>query len=130
VVQQPDSTYPIVINPSKILLDEGGTVKEDGSEFTIANISDEDLEIQVVYKPHGYFDIDIPGAIKSGKTAKCRIKAADDFLEKSFEKSITFELNDTAKSRFTLPISQRIKIVRTKSSTDANKPSGKSGGEH
>ncbi len=130
MVQQPDSTYPIVINPSKILLDKGGTVKENGSEFTIANVSDEDLEIQVAYKPYGYFDIDIPKTIKSGKTAKCRIKAGDDFLKKSFEKSITFELNDAAKSRFTLPISQRIKIVRTKSSPNANKPVGKSGGKH
>jgi len=130
VVQQPDSTYPIVINPSRILLDEGGTVKEDGSEFTIANVSDEDLEIQVAYKPYGYFDIDVPETVKSGKIVKCRIKAADDFVKKSFEKSITLELNDAANSRFTFVVSQRVKTANTKSPSGNNEASGKSGDKH
>ncbi len=108
VIQQPDSTYPIVIQPSNLRLDEAGNLKAEGAEFTITNVSDENIDLKVVYTPYGYFDLDLPDMLRSGETAQCRIATLEGFRKDNFEKSITIEVGDPSSSRFTIPVVQKI----------------------
>lgn len=79
----------------------------DVGKFTIENVSPEDLEIKVVSQPHGYFKLGIPKKVKAGRTIKCKLKVNKDKLKEEFQKSITIELNDAAKTRFTIPVIRR-----------------------
>jgi hypothetical protein len=75
--------------------------------FAIENVSPEDLEIKVVSQPYGYFKLDIPKKVKAGRTIECKLKVNKDKLKEEFQKSITVELNDAAKTRFTIPVIRR-----------------------
>jgi hypothetical protein len=89
-------------------MDEAGSLIAEGAEFKITNVSDEDMEIRLIYTPNGYFDLELPEFLKSGETAQCRASIRDDFKEDNFEKSITIEVGDELNSRFTIPVTQRV----------------------
>ncbi len=108
IVQQPDSTYPIVVKPYKLYASRAGKVEIDEAKFDITNVSDADLSATVVSQPPGYFTINLPADIKPGQTAQASLKIDPDHLEEAFEKSITLELNDDAHSRFTIPVIRRL----------------------
>ena len=78
-------------------------------KFNITNVSDKKLEISLIDRPDGLFDIDLPSSVEAGKSAQGTIKLHDDAIEESFEKSVTLELNDEEKSRFTIPIKRTMR---------------------
>jgi hypothetical protein len=107
-VRQPDSTYPVVFKPYRVYVSRAGEVEVDEAKFTVTNVSDEDLELKIVSEPFGYLEIDLPDEVKAGESAECKIKVKEDHLNQSFEKSITLELNDPTKTRFSVPIIRRL----------------------
>lgn len=107
VVEQPDSTYPITVNPYRLFVSRADTIEVDETKFKIKNVSDQDLDLKIVSQPYGYFGLDIPRTVKAGQTIECKLKVRPDMLDKPFEKSITLELSDAAHSRFTIPVIRR-----------------------
>lgn len=107
VVRQPDSTYPIVINPYRLYVSKAGEVEVDEAKFTITNVSDQDVDLSIVSQPYGYFKLDIPDKIKAGKSVEAKLKVNEEFLSSAFEKSITLEVGDMAQSRFSIPVIRR-----------------------
>lgn len=122
-LQQPDSTYPVVLSPHIVAVNQTTAQQVNEATFEIMNVSDEDLDLTLVSQPPGYFTLDLPEKIESGKTAECRIKIDANHLDKAFQKSITFEFSDVSKSRFTLPIVQ--KVLGQQSSTRPVSPGNK-----
>lgn len=104
VLQQPDSTYPITIKPYKLNVSKLDSFDIDDAVFTVTNVSDADLGVTVVSQPPGYFKIDIPGKIKAGEKAECLLTVNPEYLADAFDKSITLELDDASKTRFTIPV--------------------------
>ena len=119
VVARPDSTYPIVIKPYKLDISQFGTKVRDRMKFTIKNVSDEDLEISLIYKPEGYFTLDLPTKVEAGKTAEGVLTLTKEAIDKSFEKSFTIQLNDQANSRFTIPVKRQLQIPGQTTGTPA-----------
>lgn len=108
VVRAPDSTYPVVMQPYRISVSRAGTVEIDEGKSTISNVSDQDLQVKVIDEPPGYFKIESPKVIKKGTKADVKLKVNKQYLDEAFEKSITLEFNDAAKSRFTIPVVRRL----------------------
>ena len=108
VVRQPDSTYPIIINPYRLYVSKADTIEIDEAKFTIRNVSDQELGVKVIDAPYGYFRLDIHKSIKAGAAVDCKLKVNPEFLKDSFEKSVTIELADAAKTRFTIPVVRRL----------------------
>jgi hypothetical protein len=104
VVSQSDTTYPIIITPFLLDLPKSGEKARDVIEFRIANVSDADLDISVIDRPEGYFDLKLPHGVDAGGTVQGYLKLREDLIETSFEKSITIELNDELSTRFTIPV--------------------------
>ena len=107
VVRAPDSTYPIVIKPYRLFVSKADTIEIDEAKFTIQNVSDQDLGIDVASEPYGYFQLTLPKTIKAGQTAECKLKVNREYLAEPFEKSVTLELTDAGKTRFTIPVVRR-----------------------
>lgn len=116
VVARPDSTYPLIINPYKLDLSQGSDKIIDKIEFNIRNVSDADLELQLVSIAADFFEIELPKSIAAGSSAKGKLKLLKAALEQSFEKSFTFEANNQAKSRFTVPVKRTLKINNAQAS--------------
>ncbi len=121
IVTNPDSTYPITIQPYKFNISQFGEKERSKLEFQITNVSNEDLEISLVDMPQGMFEIKLPKKVKAGKTEEGKIQINDDFLSTEFKKSITIELNDKALSRFTIPVERTIRIPGVQSKAHSQK---------
>lgn len=104
VIDRPDSTYPVIINPYKLDLSQGTEKVIDKIEFNIKNVSDAKIDLQLVSAADEYFEIELPETIEPGHSAKGKLKLLKSAVEKTFEKSFTLEINDTMKSRFTVPV--------------------------
>jgi len=125
VVQFPDSTYPVVIEPYKVDLSQFSEKKVDEREFEIANVSDQELELTLIAGPVDMMKIELPDKIGAGKTEKGKVTLSEDALGESFEKSFTFELNDQNKTRFTVPVKRTLRAAPSGSITEAKAKAGK-----
>jgi hypothetical protein len=129
IVAQPDSTYPVIIKPYRVHVSRLGAEELDESEFAITNVSDEDMKINIVSEPFGYLNLDIPKVVKAGETVDCMLKVNPEYLDEAWQKSITLELGDAGKTRFTIPVIRKI-IGNTNKSAASTKPgtTAKAGG--
>jgi len=110
VVERPDSTYPVIVDPYKLDLSQFNEKVIDEKEFEIVNVSDEDLRLTLVSWPREYCEVKLPKSIGRGKTGKGEIRLKEKGLEEPFEKSLTFELSDESKTRFTVPIKRSVRV--------------------
>lgn len=109
VVERPDSTYPVVIEPYKLDLSQFSEKTVDERPFQIVNVSDHELHPKLIAGPSKMMDIKLPSSIGPGKSAEGKVKLLDKALADSFEKSFTFELDDQAHSRFTVPVKRTLR---------------------
>lgn len=109
VIDQPDSTYPVVVKPYKLDISQFGEKVRDEMRFTITNVSDQDVDVTLIAWPNSILEkVDLPKKIKAGTSEEGRVKLREDQVEESFEKSFTFEVNDAAKSRFSVPVKRQV----------------------
>jgi len=116
VVARPDSTYPLVIGPYKLDLSQGSDKIVDKIEFTIKNVSDAKLDLKTVSVASDFFELELPESIGPGSIEKGKLKLIKSAIEQSFEKSFTIEVNDTNKSRFTVPVKRTLKNAKVQAS--------------
>ena len=116
VVMRPDSTHPIVIKPYKLDISQFGEKVRDRMSFNITNVSEQDLTLELIDLPVDLVEVDLPDKIEAGKSAKGELILKPKAIEESFEKSITIELDDQEKSRFTIPIRRVLRIPGMSSS--------------
>ncbi len=109
VLARPDSTYPIIVKPYKLDISQFGEKKRDQMKFNLANVSDEELQVKLVYCSDDYFEVNLPDKLKPGQTAEAVLKLKDNVLDQSFEKSFTFELSDEPHTRFTVPVKRTVR---------------------
>jgi len=118
VVARPDSTYPLIISPYKLDLSQGTDKIIDRIEFNIKNVSDAKLELHLVSVAGDFFEVELPKSIDAGSSAKGKLKLLKTSIEQSFEKSFTIEVNNQAKSRFTVPVKRTLKDTTQASKTN------------
>lgn len=104
VIPKPDTTNPVVIMPYK--LDLSKTIRRVGDrvEFAIKNVSDQAVSLKLIDQPEGYWELSLPSQIGAGESAQAVLTALEPGTAPRYEKSFTIELNDAAKSRFTVPV--------------------------
>jgi hypothetical protein len=122
VFTQPDSTFPIIIRPSKIDFSDSGDATVTELYFSLINNSKQDLKPTLISFPKSLVSVILPKTIPAGGYADGSIKLKNAGMKKEFEKSITIQLNDPANTRFTIPI--------THGSIASTAPSQKGQGGH
>ncbi len=109
VTPRPDSTYPIRISPYKLDLSQFSEKLIDEAEFTITNVSDQELELALAADLPEYAEIELPESIGPGDSETARVTLKEEAHDESFEKSFTIEVSDEIKSRFTIPIKRTVR---------------------
>jgi len=125
MTERPDSTYPVVNTPYKVDMSQFTEKKVIRKKLEITNVSDEDLQISLVGWAEDYFDVKMPESVRAGKTVEAEIVLHKDVYDKSFDKSLTFELSDEKHSRFTIPVKRTVRNVRTPGTRAAGGSGGK-----
>ena len=108
IVSQPDSTFPLVIQPYKLDVSQKTDNIIDRIEFGIRNVSDEDLTVELVSSADDYFHVELPTVIKPGEIGKGKLILHKSALGKPFQKSFTIKAGDEDGSRFTIPVKRTI----------------------
>lgn len=125
VVRRPDSTYPVVVKPYKLDLSQIGEKVRDEIKFTIQNVSEQDLDLNVVAGRPEFFTIEFPESVAAGKTAEGILTLTPDAIEQEFEKSFTFQVSDETGTRFTVPVKRKIRKPAAETPTAAKGYGGK-----
>jgi uncharacterized protein DUF1573 len=112
VVDNNESTYPLVISPFVVNFTQAGNKQNNEFVITLSNVSEQDLELSLIDFADEIFDVKLPNKIKAGQAAKAKIKLNEESQAEAFVKSITIEVNDANKSRFTIPVKQNIKLAK------------------
>ncbi len=114
VLIKPDSTYPIVIKPFRLQFTEIEDSLPTEIQFTIKNVSRQTVTPSLVSSPRPLLSVMLPKSIPAGKSATAIVKLQKDGLTISLDKSITIQMDDPAKTRFTIPVrvSLAAKIIR------------------
>jgi len=93
----------------------------------IQNMSETRLKIQTLSYPDDLFKIRLSDSdLKPGEKSKLMVKVNRRAEQEKFEKSITFELNDQQKTRFTIPVKKDPPALQKQT---GQKPSQKPGGK-
>ncbi len=104
VTLRPDSTYPLIVYPYKLDMTPVGTMTRDKIKFTITNVTDQDLTLQMVAQPIEIGTVTLPEVVKAKSEASGVLTLSKDGLQMEFQKSFTFSVSDSANTRFTVPV--------------------------
>lgn len=100
----------MIFKPYKFDISQYGEKVRKKLEFTITNVTDEKLNVELVDMPGGMFKVSLPKSVKPGKTAKGKIELLKEMVFEEFEKSITVEFSGKETTRFTIPVKRVIRI--------------------
>lgn len=119
VIVNPDSTFPLVISPSYLDFSPLRW-KKIAKEIVvdrvmIKNVSDKEIKLKLIDSPVGFFKIGFSSKkIKPSEEIELEARVNRKLKDDSFKKSITLELDDQAKSRFTIPVKREIRTQKQK----------------
>ena len=101
--------FPIAMERFRIDLPQYGEEIIDTARFVIKNISRQDLRISLIESPKEV-NVAMPKFVKAGGSVSGIVRLNDSARDINFWKSITFEVDDKKRSRFTIPVekSQRL----------------------
>lgn len=100
---KPDSLTPLTLSPGSISFDPGTRSKE--MVVTVRNVSPSPVSVKVVGYPYAVLKIDAPNAeIKPGKEGEIKVRIDPALQDAEFIKSFTFEVSDSAKTHYTIPV--------------------------
>ena len=123
VVERPDSTFPIVIEPYKLDLSQFSDKVISEKKFTITNVSEEKLDLALISLPEELFEVRLPKSVGPGRKVTGRLKLRKEAYDDSFEKSFTFEVRnkkDKGTSRFTVPVKRSLNLPQQATSPATN----------
>ena len=80
----------------------------------ITNISDSEISIKVIDFDYDNFQVNLPDKIMAGETVQGKISLLDMNNDKTFYKSLTIEVNDEKKTRYTIPVVYNSKVMSQK----------------
>ena len=99
----PDSLQPLTLSNATIKIDAKSKAKE--AKLVVKNVSKTNIRIHLVSHPSDYLKIDVPDSeIKPGKEKEIKVRINPLANEKEFKKSFTFAANDSAGTRYTVPV--------------------------
>jgi hypothetical protein len=107
VVQSPESARPISCKPFKLELSRAGQIDVDSVVFTLTNQLEVNLAVSLVSFPVDQCELTLPDTIAAGASAQGVIRLKPEYAESEFIGSLTIEVNDSKRSRITLPIRRK-----------------------
>jgi len=122
----PDPSFPLNIGPTGLDFTEVEGEKRTKMSAMIQNVSGNRLKIKPVGYPKDLFKVRLSDSdLKPGEKTKLMVKLNRRANLGKFEKSITFELNDKDKTRFTIPLTRAALTHKPLEKPAAGKTKGK-----
>jgi hypothetical protein len=98
----PESLSPLTLSTATLAWDD--KTRDQEAKVVVKNTSRSTVKMHLVSQPYGYLKIDYPdGEIKPGKEKDIKVRIDPAAKDQDFRKSFTFELSDSAGTRYTIP---------------------------
>jgi hypothetical protein len=104
VMIDPEMSAPLKITPFEIDVARPGNDEHRYAVFLIENQGKQDYTVTLVDKAVDFFEAKLPQVIRAGETAEGMVLVHRDPVKKEFERSLTFEINDASRTRYSLPV--------------------------
>ena len=106
----PASNLPFAIVPYRLEFGQvpGTDISMDSIQFQIINGIDQNINIEVVSDPLKGLTVVLPKSIDPRSTGYGYAKLGPELSDKEFSYSVTFQISDQQKSRFTVPVQRKI----------------------
>lgn len=105
VIDFPDTTFVLNLDPPQLDFTPEGGKETNKLSTRIQNISQTRVKIKPVGYPRDLFKVRLSDSdLRAGEKTKLMVKVNRKMELDKFQKSITFELNDQEKTRFTVPV--------------------------
>ena len=102
---KPDSNFILQVSPNILDFNTVGLSENSEMEAVIRNITTTDLDIKIVDMPSEFIDAKLSSKkVKPSQEVRLKVKITGKAKSANLTKSITLELGDQNKSRFTIPI--------------------------
>lgn len=107
ILEENDPLLNTVVNVDPFGLDILMGNEKDEYTIRLKNVMDQKLEMKLVSYDPNFLKIDLPKDIKPGETKNISVKLVNQeaYENTGFDKSFTFEMSDSAKTRFSIPVS-------------------------
>lgn len=112
LLPEPDAVMPLSLSPYNLDVSQFSQKPRRKGKFLILNKSDDDYEITLVDWSRKHFDVELPKKVKAGETVEGMVAVHKEAVETEFEQSLTFEINDEAHTRYTLPVKRMYRVKR------------------
>lgn len=106
-----EKTSPLIISPIVVDVSQFTEKTRQVASFLIENPTDRNFDLKLVDGEGRSFEIKLPDKVKAGESVTGKVRVVDDAVESEFEESITIEINDNERTRFTLPVRRTYRIL-------------------
>jgi hypothetical protein len=112
VIPRPDSARPLILEPFKLDISQYGEEVRDRATFTVTNTSDKELKLTAVDAGKDFGVLTLPESIGPKQTVEAELVLKPEMLGSELTRSVTFQVNDEKKTRYTVPVLRRLKDPR------------------
>lgn len=113
-----DSTYPVVIDPWHICVDQVDSVPSTEAVFTVTNVTQSTIRLRLAYLSEDCLWFNLPGGISAGESAVGTVELNAVECMSTFVASMTFEADDPENSRITIPVERSLSCAGNDSGGD------------
>ena len=106
----PDTVQPVHLSPSRLDVSQFRPKVRRKASFWIVNTDTVDYRVKYVDHADYVFDLNLPEKVAAGDSAKGSVSVLDEYIETDFEHSLTFELDDADRTRYTLPVQRMYRV--------------------
>lgn len=112
LLPQPDTIMPIHLSPARLDVSQFKPKPRTKARFYIHNKDSVDYRITLIDHADHVFDVKLPEIVKAHDSAWGGIIVHDDAIKTEFEHSLTFEINDANRTRYTLPVKRMYRVKK------------------
>ena len=110
LLPEPDTIQPIHLSPARLDVSQFKPKVRRKAGFWIVNTDAVDYKITPVDHAAHAFAVELPTLVPAGDSAKGQVTVTDAFLEADFEESFTFEISDSSRTRYSLPVKRMYRV--------------------
>ena len=112
VIPRPDSARPLVLEPFKLDISQYGSEVRDRATFTITNVTDKELSLSAITDVSALGVLNLAKRVGPRETVEASLVLKPEVLGTELTESFTFQVSDSVKTRYTVPVRRRLKDPR------------------
>ena len=99
---------PLTLTPYRLDVSQFTRKPRRKATFTVENQTDVPYKITLIDSGRS-FDVELPSEIGAGAMIEGVVTVHEDAVETDFEQSLTFELDDDGKTRYSVPVKRKFR---------------------